>query len=160
MSWQDESIYMLRVLINDIDSSNYTYSDASLTQVLLVSANYVNQSVDFINDYTVSIQNESISPDPTEDPKDPAFINLLVLKSACFILGGEMRTSANNSISVTDGPSTINMGGVFSSIKDANKYFCDLYDKARIDHYMASNLGQVISTPFTNENLSPRDNFY
>lgn len=160
MSWQDESISMLRVVIGDMDENNYSYSDCRLTQVLLVSANYVNQSVDFIKDYNVDILNESIFPDPTHEPKDPAFLNLTVLRSACFILGGELRTSASQSISVTDGPSSINMGGIYKSMKETYDTLCSLYENAKIDHHLATNLGQAITTPYTNENLFPRDNFY
>ncbi len=51
MAWQDVTIRMMRIIINDYDSSTYEYSDDRLAQTLVVAAQLVNQEIDFDTTY-------------------------------------------------------------------------------------------------------------
>jgi len=86
MAWQETMVTMVRVLINDLDSSNYTYSNERLEQTILVSAQYVASAADFQNAYVVDLGQFTLIPDPTDDPADNDYINLVCLKAACLIL--------------------------------------------------------------------------
>ena len=107
MAWQNEMVRILRHIINDLDSSSYSFTDDRLEESILVSAQLVSTEIDFDKDYTIDVDALVLSPDPTASVKDDAFINLVVLKSACIILGSEVRSNALNSIALKDGPSSI-----------------------------------------------------
>lgn len=92
MTWQDEAIPTLRILINDL-SSTPDYSDERLEQTLVVAAKLIQQECVFANTYSVSIENVSISPDP-QDEGDEAFMNMLILKAACVVDHSTFRTKA------------------------------------------------------------------
>src|SRR5574339_394773 len=94
MPWQDETIPTLRILINDLDSTNYTYSDDRLSQTLVVAAKLINQEVEFDNEYTISIENVTITPDPVDDG-DEVYVNMMILKAACIVDQSTFRTKAN-----------------------------------------------------------------
>jgi len=90
MAWQDITIPMLRVLINDMGATP-TYDDDTMTQLLLVSAMYVIQDVDFDISYSVDIVGQTISPDPSTDV---IFTNFIVMKAACQADISTYRTKA------------------------------------------------------------------
>ena len=152
MSWNTEITELVRVLINDLDTTE-TYTDSRIERVIIIGATQVLQEVSFPTEYTVDVANITISPDPTAlDPKDYGFINLVSLKTACLILGGEVKQySLVGSISVTDGPSNINMGNVFKNIQDTAKDMCLKYAQAKLEYKMleSSLNGQTVITPST-----------
>lgn len=94
MAWPDVTIKMLRILINDMDDTNYEFSDDRLMDTLVVGAQFVNQEIDFSTTYTVNVPLVTISPDPTTGTIDDAFTNFMVLKSACFMDLSTFRTKA------------------------------------------------------------------
>ena len=65
MAWETDLVTILRNVIFDVDSTNYTYSDNRLKEMLVVSAQLVNSEIKLDNDYTISISTTGISPDPT-----------------------------------------------------------------------------------------------
>lgn len=81
MSWQDQAIQILRVLINDL-SDEPTYQDDILEMTLRTAAVLVNQDITIFGNYTVSMIACDIIPDPSNDE---VFINFIVLKAACII---------------------------------------------------------------------------
>lgn len=96
MSWQTETIGILRVLIDDMDDTAYRFSDDRLTSVIAVSARYVLSDAEdaFNAEYSIVITpSVSITPDPVDDK---TFIDLVVLKSACLIDHTEARRAAKN----------------------------------------------------------------
>lgn len=158
MAWYDEMVPLLRVLINDYQSST-TYVQTDLEQLLVVAAYQVNHEVDFDTDYTITISDSTISPDPTTGDDDVAFINLVTLKAAEIILQGEYKEAASNAIKITDGPSSVSV--------DTSKEKKDMYEKMRSNYYNAkvdftagnARAGQAIMTPYTVEGLPYGDNF-
>jgi hypothetical protein len=151
MAWQNEMVRIVRHLINDLDSSNYTFTDDRLEESALVSAQLLLKEVDFDNTYTIDTDALDMSPDPTTlATKDDAFINLVCLKSACIILGSEVRTNSLNAIVVKDGPSSIDMRGIAAGLHNIYKDMC-----AKYDHYVMqwqagnSVAGQAILSPYS-----------
>ena len=96
MSWSTEIVQILRVLIDDLESSP-TYSDDRLKQIITVSARFVVKEIPLSNTYTITISDTSpdISPDPTLlSTPDLIFIDLVALKSACLIDKNKLRSEA------------------------------------------------------------------
>ena len=126
MSWQGEMGTMVRYLINDVDSSSYSFSTTRIETSILVSAQLSSFNVDFANEYTINVEGCSLSPDPTDtDTKDNAFIALVCLKAACMIIGGEIRSESGNAISIKDGPSSIDLRGVTGTLSVLYKDLCE-----------------------------------
>lgn len=154
MSWQNEMVLIVRHLINDLDDSNQSFSDERLEGTVLVSAQLLLNEIDFDdppnNDYTVDVDGLSLTPDPTSGEKDNAFINLVCLKTACVIIGSEVRTNALNSIVLRDGPSTIDMRGVTAGLNNLYDSLCKKFDDGVLQYKAGgSRVGQAIFSPYS-----------
>ena len=159
MSWQGEMTTMVRYLINDADSSNYTYSDERIETTVLVSAQLVISEVDFENTYTVDVEQCYLSPDPTDPTsglttanKDDGFISLVSLKASCILLGSEMKTHALTSVRVTDGPSSVDCTSVAKYLQALHKNACDAYEDYKFNYAAGSSAGssgKAILTPYS-----------
>ena len=150
MSWRSQIPLMVRHLINDLDQTNYKYSDDRIETSVLVSAQLLSIETDFINSYSIDIANSNLSPDPTLDPIDNAFINLAALKSACIIVGSELKTEASNAISIKDGPSAIDLRGVASTLAILYKDLTDKYNKLLLDYRAGNSIaGHAILGPYS-----------
>ena len=99
MAWTTDLLLFVRTLIGDLDSSKYT--DSRLEQIIVVGAYNVNDATDFDYTYTVDIAAKTITPDPVVN-KDTDFTVLTAYKSACIIIGSEVKTEAANSLSLRD----------------------------------------------------------
>ena len=145
MAWQTEMVRILRHIVNDLDSSSYSFSDSRLEETILVAAQLVLTEIDFDKTYTVDVDALSLDPDPTTSP----FITLISLKAACVIVGSEVRTHSINSVSVRDGSSAIDMKGVAAGFMLLYKDICEKYDHAVLQ-YKAGNsvVGHAILSPY------------
>ena len=93
MAWQDQMSTIVRYVVNDVDSSNYTFSDERVETSILVAAQLVSNEVDFVQTYTIDVEGGTISPDPTVTAtKDNDFTNIISLRAGCIILGSELKT--------------------------------------------------------------------
>jgi hypothetical protein len=131
MAWNIDLVLMLRSLIGDLDRSKYT--NERLKQILVVGAFNVKNDADFNTDYTVDVGEISISPDPISG-NDLDFSALTVYKSACILLGSEVKTESANAISIKDGPSSIDLRGVSGSLSNLYKDLCQKYDELLIKY--------------------------
>lgn len=159
MSWQTEITPIVRILIDDY-AEPYTYTDSRLEEIIVIAAQMLITSIDWDKTYTISIPDVSISPDPTANTKDNAFINLTSLKAACFILMSEAKTASRQGIKISDGPSSIDTTGRLQSALKTADTMCKNFDMAKLE-YMAGNsrAGEAVLTPYTREDLPPGDNF-
>tara|TARA_A100001201_G_scaffold34409_2_gene36637 strand:+ start:4156 stop:4671 length:516 start_codon:yes stop_codon:yes gene_type:complete len=126
MAWTTDLVLMLRTLIGDLDSTKYT--DTRLQQVLVIGAYNVINDAPFNNNYVVDMNAMTISPDPITKT-DTDFNVLTSYKSACILLGSEIKTESSNSISIKDGPSAIDLRGVTSSLNVMYQDFCKKYEE-------------------------------
>jgi hypothetical protein len=157
MSWQGEMTTIVRHLISDVDPTNYSYSNERLETSVLVAAQIVLVEVDFENTYTVDVEQCYLSPDPTDPTtglstvnKDDAFINLASLKTACLIMGSEMKTQALNAVRVSDGPSSIDYTAVAANIKYLYEYSCKTYEEYKFNYATGNNaVGKAILSPYS-----------
>ena len=128
MNWKEDLVQFLRVLIGDLDSE--TYSNTRLRQILVVAAYQLVQSVQFNVTYTIDIKAASISPDPISDLD---FSTLTAYKAACIILSNEAKSSANNSVIITDGPSTVNTSSAPAHLIKLSGDMCKQFDNLLSD---------------------------
>ena len=152
MSWQGQLSTMVRYLVNDVEPESYKYSDKRIETTILVSAQIVTLEVDLNNVYSINVEQCYLSPDPTDQAtQDNAFINLVSLKSAIIIIGGEVRTEASNAISIKDGPSAIDLRGVASTLAILYKDLSDKYTKLLLDYRAGGSIaGKAILGPYSN----------
>ena len=151
MSWQGSMTTIVRHLINDIDSTSYTFSTDRLETTILVAAQLLIMNVDFNNDYDINVEAITLSPDPTDtDTKDDPFIALACLRAACIVIGSEIRKESGNAISIKDGPSAIDLRGVTSTLTVLYQDLCKKYDESLIDYRAGNSVsGQSILGPYS-----------
>lgn len=150
MSWNTEIVTIVRHLIDDTDFSSPRYPDERIEQAILVSAQLIQTEINFENSYTINVEQCALNPDPTLLPdKDDGFINLTALKTACIILGAEYRTYGLSAIRVSDGPSSIDMGGAAGHMKNLYDSLCERYENYKINFAAVNNnIGKVVLSPF------------
>lgn len=151
MSWQGQMSTVVRHLINDVDSTAYTFSDNRVETSILVAAQLSLMNVDYTNEYTINVEACTLSPDPTDtDTKDDPFIALTCLRAACIILGAEIRKESGNAISIKDGPSAIDLRGVTSILAVLYKDLCAKYEHALLEYRAGNSInGQSILGPYS-----------
>ena len=147
MPWKIDLVLMLRSIIGDLDKAKFT--DERIKQILVVCAYNVLHDADFSETYTVNVAEISISPDPISE-SDTDFSTLTVYKSACILLGSEVKTEAANAISIKDGPSAIDLRGVTANLTNLYNDLCAKYD-ALLKTYQYNNtlVGQAILGPYS-----------
>ena len=150
MAWQNEMALIVRHLVNDLNSSDYTFTDSRIEESVLVSTQLAALEVDFENTYAIEVDSLSLSPDPTDSSnKDDSFINIVCLKTAQMLLGSELKTHSLNAISLRDGPSALDLRGIVSGVKilfdDINKK----YDEAKTQYKLNGVVGQAILGPYS-----------
>ena len=147
MPWKIDLVLMLRSIIGDLDKAKFT--DERIKQILVVGAYNVLNDADFSETYTVNVAEISISPDPITQ-SDTDFSTLTVYKSACILLGSEVKTEAANAISIKDGPSAIDLRGVTANLTNLYNDLCAKYD-ALLKTYQYNNtlVGQAVLGPYS-----------
>jgi len=163
MAWQDVMVPILRWLINDVESGslNVAYGSDRLEEVITVAAHLSLQDVTFDFTYTIDIESQSISPDPTAN-SDTVFINLVTMKAACLIDTNTLRAKAVLSGLVAKaGPAVLqtedHLRGFLAILEHGP---CKAYDELKIDYMFGSGkicravLSPFISNDFNPENLS------
>lgn len=154
MAWQSEMVRILRHLIADISTTSPVYDNSRLEEVILVSAQLMQNELDFPQTYTVDVDERILSPDPTQNTKDASFINLVCLRGAVLVLGSEYKTSSTNSIRVSDGPSSIDMTDVTRNAKLLYDSALAALEKAKIDYRAGNSIaGEAVLTPYTFEGI-------
>lgn len=155
--WTNDLVIMLRSLINDLDSSDYRYTDSRLQQLLVVAAMYVEQEIDFDTDYTIDVSGISISPDPVV-AGDTVFSNFVVLKAACLADQGLYRTKALAAgIKARLGPAQLETVEHLSGFKELlTSGPCASYATLKKEYEFGDNLGiRAILSPFISNNFDP-----
>ena len=158
MAWDNEMRIMLRVLIDDTDIDNLSFTDSRLDSVLVVSARYVIQDVDLPTNYTINIVSPDISPDPTtsHSSSDLIFMNLAIMKSACFIDQGTFRTKAAIAgVRAKCGPvlmETLNHMAGFKELLTLGP--CAAYDALKLEYSMGNlQACQIVLSPFSHNDF-------
>jgi len=153
MALPTELTDILRVLVNDADSTSYT--DAILEKTLAVAARQVTVEMDFTQDFKITIgTTPAIAPDPTDDAggtRDDSFINLATLKAACIMDQGAALLAAKQAIAVGDGSSKIDLRERAAwLLKLLEKGWCAAFENAKLEYKsgQVQVAGAAVMTPF------------
>ena len=84
MSWQGQMGTIVRYLIDDVDPTNYTYSDHRIETTILVAGQLTQMNVDFSKSYDINVENCTLDPDPTVEVEDKAFITLICFEDVSW----------------------------------------------------------------------------
>lgn len=153
MTWQTEITAIVRGLLDDADGTDFT--DTRLQQAILASSQLFLFDVKLSKTYVVDVAGSSISPDPTADPRDNVFINLVSLKTACMIAGGLARIAARDGMMVSDGLSKIDTRDAAAWYANLAKQRCDEYKQAKLEYSLGNNNpGHVIVSPFASPDVN------
>ena len=160
MAWNSEIVLMVRHLIGDLCGTDY--SDDRLEETILVAAQLliVEESLGF--DYTIDVDAVTLTPDPTESPRDSIFIALVTLKAVCIISNGVLRTKAALSgLRIKDGMGEIETRGLFDSWLKIAQDACKTYEDAKFQLAMGNyQNAKAILTPFSGPNVRFADGYW
>ena len=161
MAWQTDLVTMLRNVIFDVDSTNYTYTDNRLKEMLVVSSRLVAQEIAFDTTYTITISTTGISPDPTDstDANSIAFQNFVVLKAACLADQSTLRTKALAAgVTAKLGPASISTNSNLRGFEILfNEGPCSAYSSLKWEYEMGNAKAiRAILSPFVGNTFDPR----
>ena len=128
--WQTELVELLRVLVNDLDSTLYT--DERLRRTIISAAFQVlREGVTFAYEFDADLGDQDITPDPTEpESKDEDFMNLICIKAGCIINRGDAAKASRQAIAVKDGTSAIDLRDTLKgALALLDKSWCQVYDE-------------------------------
>jgi hypothetical protein len=150
MSWQNEMVVIVRHLVNDLNSSDYTFTDDRLEESVLVAAQLASLEIDFENTYSIDVDSVTLTPDPTASGnKDDSFINLVCLKTARLLLGSELKTHSLNAISLRDGPSSLDLRGIVAGLNILFEDIAQRYEDAVLQYKLNGVVGEAILGPYS-----------
>jgi len=148
MAWQQTMVTLLRSLIFDLDTP-YTYTDERLEEIIVSAALHVIMEVDFANTYTVNLAQYNITPDPVTGTEEIAFQVLVARKASYIILFGEAKSAAAKSISIKDGPSSIDTRDEATKKKQLADDAKKAYDDVRTSYLVGDGMrGKGIVSPY------------
>jgi len=153
MAWTNDLVFMVRVLIKDIDAPQ-TYVDQYIERVIITAAIMVNAEVSFNYNYSYSISDLTINPDPTTN-EDNIFMALVPLKAACILTESEFKQALGQGIKVRDGDSAIDTSVSFRGYRDILEMGpCKAYQLLKWSLLAANsnNVGKVVFGPYRSSN--------
>ena len=142
MNYLDLLILQLRTLVGDLDCDDYTYSDARLKQLVLISACRVLPQLSS-ETYVIDFLTATITPEP-----DKELISLIALNAACLMTKSESKNAAGCSVKVIDGPSTIDLGATYKAVKEMSEDFCGQYEQEKMRYLLKNSEGYSSITPY------------
>lgn len=141
MSWETESVVMLRHYINDLDPDSYSYSDERLQELFLVSAYKVVLDIYGTDTssivYSVDLEDFDITPDPAT-ARDLGFMVLVAYNASATLCASEYKTSASQAISIRDGSSAIELKGIAKEKGAAAEFYKKNYEDALFKYQLTS----------------------
>ncbi len=156
MAWQDETVPILRVMLNDMGCGELTYTDSRLIELLLAAA-YLNVAfIPFPTTYTVTISTETISPDPSTDAP---FLSFMTLKAACLADTNTFRSKAFAAgIEARCGPATLRTGQHLQGFQTLlEEGPCKAFEELRDEFIFNGNTKAIraVLSPFVGNQFDP-----
>lgn len=152
MAWADETVAILRVMIDDVDTPQ-KYTDDRLSALVAVAAFQVNTEIDFPVAFETDVVNVAITPDPSVAPtRDENFLNLATIKAACILDRGVSSRVGQQAIRIKDGASEIDLRSIpQAQIALLKQGWCAVYADAKQNYIVSQHgtmVGAAILSPF------------
>lgn len=160
MAWDTVLVERLRYYVNDLDSTNYLWTDNQLKKFLVMAASMLFGSdlkefnTQIGGPYSVDTNNTTITPDPVDNSPD-GVSNLIVMKAGCLIARSEYKKAgAVGGYLIVDDKSTIDTRGAVESAKSLADDYCKGFTDALSD-FKKGNFAvtiKAVMSPFTPSN--------
>ncbi len=159
MAWDTELVDKLRMIINDLDSSNYTWTDTQLKKFILISLGFLDSELSqwttvtggpFTLDYT----NLTITPDPTSSSSpltNDGFENLVVFRAAMIIAKSDLKKlSSTAGWKIVDDKSTLDGTNALNYAKESANYFENSFKDALKEFKIGNTtVAEAILSPYS-----------
>jgi hypothetical protein len=147
--WDSEMVILLRHVIDDLDEP-VKYTDDRLMQLILVAGQYAQSENIFDNEYAISAENLTLKPDPTSiATRDDAFVNLTVLRAACFLASSGLLKVSKQTIFAKEATYQFDGRGKPAARKIAVDTWCEAYKDAQWEHSLRQrDPGRAIIGPY------------
>lgn len=162
MAWTTTIVGIVRSLINDLDASAYTWTDAQIQKFITISLSIVDAQLlqwtsITLGPYTVNFDTPSITPDPTTNGAPAAFVTLIALGAAKVAVGAEFKQlSLRAGFKITDDRSTIDGSNAISSLKQVSEDMSLAFNNALLAFQNGNQtLAQAILSPYSSPNYYP-----
>ncbi len=139
MAWDTTLVTQLRYIINDHDSSNYSWTNDQLKIFICIATMQVDtalgkwQSIT-LGPYTVDIASPTISPDPTLNSAPQGFTNLITFNAALIIATSELKKMGFKAgYKIVDDKSTIDTTGVADALRGVIESMKEIYKDALLE---------------------------
>lgn len=146
--WIKDIRLLVRSIINDVIEP-YEYDDSKINTLIIHAAKIMVNEL--VLPYEINLCNNTITPDPSCDNN---FIVLCAYKTSCMFAAAELKAISMNSMSVRDGPSSIDFGPMTTEARKRYEDICDQYEQKKLQFLINNNTGSVISGPIHVEGLN------
>lgn len=149
MAWDTELVSKLRLVINDLDATSYTWTDNQLKQFIMISLGLLDSELSQWysvtgGPYTISFDDITINPDPTVVGSS-GFNNLIVLQAAVLISQSELKKlNITAGWKIVDDKSTIDGTNALAYGKETYTNYLKLFLEA-LNSFKVSGGGNVMS---------------
>jgi hypothetical protein len=150
MAWDTTITSLVRYLINDLDSSNYTWTDTQIKKFILISTSLVDAQLAKWTSitggpYIIDFDNLTITPDPTTASSSAAFITLIAINASSVMLRADYkRLTVQSGWKIIDDRSTIDGTGMLSGAKQSYEDMHKAYLDA-IEAFQVGNAPQALA---------------
>lgn len=156
MSWDTELVDKLRMIINDLDSSNYTWTDSQLKKFIIISASFLDSELSQWTTvtggpYSFDYTNLTISPDPTSSSTNDGFENLIVYRAAMIIAKSDLKKlSLTAGWKIVDDRSTLDGTQALNYAKESVNYFENSFKDALKEFKIGNTtVSEAILSPYS-----------
>lgn len=162
MAWDTTITSLVRYLTNDLDATNYTWTDTQIKKFILVSVAMLDAQLSgwtsiTMGPHTIDFDALTLSPDPTTSGAPSAFVTLIAMGAATTMLRADYkRLSLKAGWKIVDDRTTLDGTNVLAG---ANKSYSDMFD-AYTDALKAFQSGNTttalaILSPYSSPNHWP-----
>jgi len=162
MSWQNDTLLMLRTMLDDAgcDGDN-RYSTQRLEELLITAAYFLPMEVNFNSSYVINISNYTVTPDPADQDDGDEFASFMVLKAACLADEGNFRNAALlQGVNARIGPAHLNTSAYGSFLSTLlNEGPCKSYQELKKRYnfsYDGKKILRAVMSPFAANAFDPR----
>lgn len=164
MAWNDVLVERLRYWINDLDPTDYNWTDLQLEKFLAIGT--INVVTDLIGfdaviggPYTINTKlsgSGMIVPDPVDTSKIPGFGNLIVMNAGYIMASAELKKlGASAGYRITDDKSTFDGTKAIEVAVDVRDNYSKAYKDALMEFRKGNvNAGFAILSPYSSANFS------
>lgn len=136
MAWDTTITSLVRYLTNDLDSSNYIWTDTQIKKFILISLSILDVKLAKWTSitggsYTIDFDNLTVTPDPTTNGAPSAFVSLIAMGAATNMLRADYKKlSLQAGWKITDDRTVLDGTNLIEGASRSYKDMFDAYEEA------------------------------